>query len=148
MARSEATTAEDYLDELPDDRAHAIGAVRDAIVANLPDGVVEVMNYGMIAYEIPLETYPDTYNNQPIMYAGLASQKNHMAVYLTTVYTDEDLASWFKSEYKATGKRMDMGKSCVRFKTIEDLPVNLIGEVISKVSAEELIAKMEAIRSR
>ncbi len=102
----------------------------------------------MIVYEILLETHPDTYNQQPVMYAALASQKNHMAVYLTTVYTDEDLASWLRSGYRATGKRMDMGKSCLRFKKLENLPVDLVGEVISKVTVEELIAKMEAVESR
>lgn len=147
MASSSAETVEDYLDELPDDRAEAIGIVRDVIVANLPAGVVEDMSYGMITYTIPLETYPNTYNKKPAMYAALASQKNHMAVYLSGIYGDPEQSHWFRSQYKATGKRMDMGKSCVRFKKLEHLPVDLIGEAIARVSAEDLIEIMERARS-
>ncbi|MEE8457298.1 MAG: DUF1801 domain-containing protein [Acidimicrobiia bacterium] len=112
--RSEATTAEQYLAELPDDRREPIGTVRDAIVASLPSGYVEEMNWGMISYGVPLETYPDAYNGQPLMYAALASQKNHMAVYLSAAYADADSRDRFLNRYRETGKRLDMGKSCVR----------------------------------
>lgn len=139
MVSSKATTVEQYLSELTDDRRQGIAEVRDAILGNLPDGFVEVMNWGMIAYEVPLEVFPDTYNKQPLQLAGLASQKNHMAVYLTTVYADPGTESWFREAYLATGKKLDMGKSCVRFKTIEQLPVDLIGEVISRVSMEQFL---------
>jgi uncharacterized protein YdhG (YjbR/CyaY superfamily) len=134
MVRSTAATADQYLGELPDDRRAAIAEVRRAILDNLPTGFVEAMNWGMISYEVPLETFPDTYNKQPLMYAALASQKNHMAVYLTTVYGNPELEQWFRDAYMASGKKLDMGKSCVRFKKLEDLPVDLIGETIGKVS--------------
>lgn len=141
--QSDAATVEDYLDALPDDRREAIDTVRAAILANLPDGYEEVMNWGMITYQVPLETYPDTYNGKPLMYAALASQKNHMAVYLTSVYESPDRAEAFKAEYLATGKKLDMGKSCVRFKKLDDLPVDLIGRAIAAVSVEDFVDHVE-----
>ncbi len=147
MVGSEATSVEQYLAELPEDRRAAIEEVRAAILANLPDGYVENIGFGMIAYSVPLETYPDTYNKAPLMYAALASQKNHLAVYLTSVYSNPDLKQWFIDEYKATGKKLDMGASCVRFKKIEQLPVELIGEVIGKVQVDEFLARYEQIQA-
>lgn len=144
--RSEATSVDQYLDELPADRREAIRTVRDAIVDNLPAGYVEGMNWGMIAYSVPLETYPDTYNGQPLLYAALGNQKNHMAVYLTGVYADEDRRENFLDKYRETGKRLDMGKSCVRFRRIEDLPVDLIGETIAETDVETFIGLYEASR--
>jgi hypothetical protein len=140
--RSDATTVDDYLKSLPEDRRIAIEQVRETIIANLPDGYVEVMNWGMISYEVPLETYPDTYNGRPLMYAGLASQKNYMSVYLTSVYADERGAGAFRAAYQATGKRLDMGKSCVRFKQIDDLPLELIGKAIKSTPVSDFIGLM------
>ena len=139
MARSGAETVEDYLAELPRERREAISQVREVILANLPDGYVEAMNWGMIAYEVPLETFPDTYNGKPLMYAALASQKNHMAVYLTNVYSDEEAESWFREAYLATGKRLDMGKSCVRFRRLDQLPLSLIGEAIARTPLDDFL---------
>lgn len=139
MVSSSATTVEDYLAELPADRLDAITEVRHAILSNLPDGIVETMSWGMISYEVPLETFPDTYNKKPLSYAALASQKNHMAVYLHSIYGDPELAEWFRAEYEATGKKPDIGKSCVRFKKIENLPVDLIGQAISKVDLDRFL---------
>ena len=141
--RSEATTAEQYLAELPDDRRQAIEAVRAVILENLPDGYEEAMNWGMITYQVPLETYPDTYNKQPLMFAALASQKNHMAVYLTGIYVSEEARDKFEKAYRATGKRFDVGKSCVRFRKLDDLPLDLIGQTIAAVPVERLIARVE-----
>jgi uncharacterized protein YdhG (YjbR/CyaY superfamily) len=109
--RSDAKTVEEYLAELPEDRREAISKVRELILENLPDGYEESMNWGMIAYEVPLSTYPDTYNGQPLAYAALASQKNHMAVYLTGIYMDDEAREKFEADYRATGKRFDAGKS-------------------------------------
>jgi uncharacterized protein YdhG (YjbR/CyaY superfamily) len=144
--RSDADTVEQYLAELPDDRRDAIETVRDTILVNLPEGYVEEMNFGMITYSVPLATYPDTYNGQPLMYAGLASQKNHMAVYLTGVYADEDQRDAFLDRYRETGKRLDMGKSCVRFRRIDDLPVELIGDTIAGTDVDSFIEVYEASR--
>jgi len=93
-----------------------------------------------------LETYPDTYNGQPLMYAALASQKNHMAVYLTNIYSDEQSRQDFEEAYRATGKRYDVGKSCVRFKKLDDLPLDLIGETIARTEVEEFVADYERLR--
>jgi uncharacterized protein YdhG (YjbR/CyaY superfamily) len=146
MVQSNAESVEQYLAELPDDRRDAIAEVRDVVLDNLPDGYVETMNWGMISYEVPLETFGDTYNKKPLMYAALASQKNHMAVYLTTVYSSEENEDWFRERYEATGKKLDMGKSCVRFKKLDQLPVDLIGEVIAKTSVADFLAEYRAQR--
>jgi uncharacterized protein YdhG (YjbR/CyaY superfamily) len=145
--QSEATTVQKYLAALPDDRRKAIKAVRRAILENLPEGYEETMNWGMITYQVPLKTYSDTYNGQPLMYAALASQKNHMAVYLTGIYTSDPDRRAFENAYKATGKRFDVGKSCVRFKKLDDLPLQLIGDTIAKLPVEELVRRTEAAHS-
>jgi len=139
--RSDASTVDEYLESLPEDRRSALEEVRRTILDNLPDGYREVMNWGMISYEVPLETQQDTYNGQPLMYAALASQKNHMAVYLTSVYADERAAE-FEAAYLATGKKLDMGKSCVRFKRLDDLPLDLIGKEIRSTSVSDFIGLM------
>ncbi len=144
--QSSAITVPEYLDELPADRLEAIEVVRDVILDNLPEGYEETMNWGMITYQVPLSRYPDTYNKKPLMLAALASQKNHMAVYLTGVYADDESRGRFTSAYKATGKRLDMGKSCVRFRKLDDLPVELIGKAIAEFSVDEFIELSERAR--
>lgn len=148
MVSSDAQTVDQYLAELPDDRRKALESVRKAILAKLPKGYDEVMNWGMITYEVPLETYPDTYNGKPLMYAALASQKNHMAVYMTSVYADPDLLEWFTKEFEATGHKLDMGKSCVRFNKIENFPPALIGKALSKYTVKKFIKLIEEARAR
>ncbi|MCP4305026.1 MAG: DUF1801 domain-containing protein [bacterium] len=144
--QSRAKTVHEYLSDLPDDRLEAIETVRDVILGNLPEGFEETMNWGMITYQVPLSRYPDTYNKKPLMLAALASQKNHMAVYLTGIYSDPQSRSEFTEAYKATGKRMDIGKSCVRFRKLDDLPVELIGEAIAEYSVDEFIELAEKAR--
>jgi uncharacterized protein YdhG (YjbR/CyaY superfamily) len=137
--QSKATTVKQYLAELPKDRREAISAVRNEILARLPKGYEEAMNWGMITYQVPLETFPDTYNKQPLMYAALASQKNHMAVYLMGIYMSDEARQDFEAKYKATGKRFDVGKSCVRFKKLDDLPLDLIGDAIAAQAVDEFV---------
>ena len=146
--RSKAATVKEYLDELPEGRRKALSKVRSAIRKNLPKGFEEVMNWGMICYQVPLKTFPNTYNKQPLMYAALASQKNHMAVYLSCIYADSKQRDWFENAYKATGKRLDMGKSCVRFRKLEDLPLDLIGKAISRVDLKEFLSHYEGAKKR
>lgn len=141
--RSSASTVEEYLAELPEERREAIEAVRQVILKNLPEGYEEVMNWGMITYQVPLETYPDTYNKKPLMYAALALQKNHMAIYLTAIYMDEEARREFEAAYKATGKRYDVGKSCVRFRKLADLPLELIGESIASLPVSEFVERVK-----
>ena len=146
MARSEATTVEEYLDELTDDRRETVEAVRDVVRANLPDGYEETVQFGMISYVVPLERYPKTYNRQALQYAALASQKNYVSLYLMNVYGNQETERWFLDSYKASGKRLDMGKSCVRFKSVEDLPLDLVGEAIARTSVDAYIAVYETAR--
>jgi hypothetical protein len=148
LAQSKAATVEVYLAELPPERRAAIAAVRDVIIANLPEGYEESVQFGMIGYSVPLTRYPHTYNGKPLLYAALANQKQHMAVYLMDIYADPAAAAWFSEAYRATGRRMDTGKSCVRFRKLDDLPVGLIGEAIARTSIEEFIARQEALRGR
>lgn len=122
-------------------------AVRTVIRRNLPRGYVEAMNWGMLCYEVPLRRCPDTYNGQPLAYAALASQKRHMSVYLSGIYGSESLRTWFEDAYRATGLRMDIGKSCVRFTSIDQLPLDLIGEAIAAVPVDEFVAMHDASRS-
>lgn len=138
--QSDAETPEQYLAELPPDRAEAISAVRTTILEHLPDGYTEQMRWGMISYEIPLERFPDTYNGEPLMYAALASQKNHMAIYLTNVYSDGATEAWFRQAWTADGRSLDMGKSCVRFKKLENVPLDVVGQAIARTGVDDFIA--------
>jgi len=148
MVQSDAKSVSEYLGALPADRRRAIKAVRGTILDKLPRGYEESMQFGMIGYCVPLSRYPKTYNGAPLNYVALASQKNYMSVYLMGCYGDAKLVKWFEAEFKKTGKRLDMGKSCVRFKTLDDLPLALIGEVVSRMSVDDFIALYERARSR
>lgn len=146
MVSSNAKTADEYVKSLPDDRRDAIKKVRKVILDNLPKGYKEGMFHGMIAYYVPLEEYPDTYNGEPLGIAGLAAQKNYNSLYLITVYGNPKLEKWFKARYKASGKKLDMGKSCVRFKKAEDMPLDLIAETIAKVPKDRFIAYYDSMQ--
>jgi hypothetical protein len=149
--QSKATTVERYLSELPDDRRQALEAVRRVILENLDEDYEEGMQYGMIGYYVPHRVHPAGYHcdpSQPLPFANLGSQKNHMALYLMCVYGESDLARWFREAWAKTGKKLDMGKSCVRFKKVEDLALDVIGQAIKRVPAKKFIAHCEAaIRS-
>ena len=148
MVRSAAATVEEYLQELPPERAGDIQTVREVVLDNLPPGYVETMNWGMITYEIPLDRYPETYNKQPLMYVALASQKRYMSLYLMCVYSHRESRIWFEERFKASGKKLNMGKSCVRFRRVEDLPLDLISETVAGTSVEDYIKFYEASRRR
>ena len=148
MASSKAGTVDEYLAELPEDRRAVVSAVRDVVLRNLPAGYREAMGYGMITWGIPLEEYPDTYNGQPLGYAALAAQKNYYALYLMTPYQDPAQEQWLREAFAAAGKKLDMGKSCVRFKKLDDLPLDVIGDVIASTPPEKHIAQYEASRGR
>jgi len=143
---SKAATVEEYLKELPEDRRAAISKVRQVIRKNLPKGITEGMQYGMIGYSVPHKIYPAGYHcdpKQPLPFAGLASQKNYMSFYLCTVYQNTDLEQWMRAQFEAKGKKLDMGKGCIRFKKVEDLPLDVIGEVVSRVPLADVIANYE-----
>ena len=146
MVRSDAPSVQEYLQELPPERRKVISAVREVILKHLPAGYAESMNWGMISYEIPLDRYPDTHNGQPLTYAALAAQKNHYSLYLMSVYGDAEQEERLREGFKKAGKRLDMGKSCVRFRKLEDLPMHVIEEAIARTTPEQFIALYEASR--
>jgi len=146
MVTSAATTPDEYLASLPDDRRAAVAAVRDVVRRNLPDGFEEGMQFGMIAWYVPLERFPDTYNGHPLGFVGLASQKNYMSLYLNSVYGDPKTEAWFKARYAASGKELNMGKSCLRFRHLEDLPLDVIGETVARVRLDDFVAHYEDAR--
>ena len=141
--QSKATTPQQYLDELPEDRKEPIRKLRQQILNNMPTGMEETMNYGMLGYVIPHSVYPDGYHcnpKQPLPFMNLASQKNFVAVYSMAIYAKKEVMDWFTLEYAKRCKyKLDMGKSCIRFKRIDDIPYDLIGELTAKVSTEEWI---------
>ena len=145
---SAATTVDEYLDELSEDRRAAIESMRKIILDNLPEGYEETMQFGMIGYVIQLERYPVTYNGQALQAVALCSQKNYMSVYLMSVYGDRETQEWFEEEYRASGKKLNMGKACIRFKKPEDLPMDLIAKAISLTSVEQYIELYEAARAK
>ena len=138
----------EYLAKLPADRRAALQAVRKVVNANLPRGYEETLQYGMISWCVPESVLPakDVYNKQPLAFASLASQKNHMALYLMCVYGDEKLRAWFEKAYRASGKKLDMGKSCVRFKTLDALPLDVIGQAVAKVPVDAYVAAYRKVK--
>ena len=145
--QSKATSIKEYISSLPEDRVPQITQVRKVILDNLPEGYEETMNWGMITYQVPLNINPETYNKQPLLYAALASQKNHMAVYLSGLYMFEDRHKAFEAAYRETGKRLDMGKSCVRFRNLENLPLDLIGKAIASLPLADFVEHVKKVHS-
>jgi hypothetical protein len=145
---SKATTVEEYIAELPEDRRAVVTTVRSVIQNNLPKGYRETMNWGMISYEVPLERYPKTYNKQPLAFAALAAQKNHFAVYLNCCEAGSDREERLRAEFAKAGKKLDMGKSCIRFKAIDDLALDVIGREIAETPVDAFIARYEASRKK
>jgi hypothetical protein len=148
MVQSKAATVEQYLDELPPGRREVVSEVRKTILEYLPEGYMESMNWGMISYEIPLEDYPDTYNGQPLGYLALAAQKNYYSLYMMGVYGDAEKEARLEEGFKEAGKKLDMGKSCVRFRKLEDVPLDVIGEVIARTPPQAMIAQYEKSRRK
>jgi uncharacterized protein YdhG (YjbR/CyaY superfamily) len=146
MAEKVPTTVSEYLGTLPDERRAVIETVRKVIRHNLPTGYREAVSWGAIAYEIPLKRYPNTYNGKPLAYVCLASQKNYCALYLMGVYQVPALAAKLKAAFAAAGKKADMGKSCIRFRTADDLPLETIGKLVAGTSVEAFIKQYEASR--
>jgi hypothetical protein len=145
MGASSARTVDEYLAELPTDRRPIVATVRDVVLRSLPPGYEEAMNFGVICYQVPLARYPNTYNDQPLCYAALAAQKHHYALYLMGGYGD-DQQKTLRIEFERAGKKLDMGKSCVRFRTLDDLPLQVIGDFVASIPPEKYIEKYEASR--
>ena len=145
--QSRAETIEEYLDTLPEDRKAAMTELRNVILKNLPKGFMETMSYGMIGYVVPHTIYPDGYHcdpDLPLPFLSIASQKNFVAVYHMGIYSNKKWLDWFVNEYpKHTDAKLDMGKSCMRFKKMDKIPYKLIGELTKKVSVKEWIEVYE-----
>ena len=146
MPKSAATTVEEYLEQLPEDRRDVIEQVRKLIRKNLPKGYRESVSSGMLSYEIPLERYPNTYNKLPLPYLALAPQKNYYALYLMGAYSDPAQAAALQEGFAKAGKKMDMGKSCLRFRKLDDLALDAVAKVIASTPPEKFIESYEKNR--
>ncbi|HKE13531.1 MAG TPA: DUF1801 domain-containing protein [Kofleriaceae bacterium] len=146
MTSSGPSTVKEYLAALPPERRRALEAVRRVIRKNIPRGYEEGIQYGSIGYYVPLSRLAHTYNGVPLTLACLAAQKSHLALYLMSVYGDSDLRRRFEADYRKSGKKLDMGKACIRFQTEGDLPLDVIGEAIAAVSVDDYVAIYEASR--
>ncbi len=145
--KNASTTVQQYLASVPEERRAAFAAVRQTVLDNLDGGYEEGIQYGMLGYYVPLSKYPNGYHcdpKQPLPFAALASQKSHLAVYLMGLYLDAELSEWFRTAWAKTGKKLDMGKSCLRFKKLEDVDLSVIGEAFRKLPAKRYIATYEA----
>jgi Domain of unknown function (DU1801) len=141
-----ASTPDEYIASLPDERREPLAHVRDVINAHLPAGFEEGILYGIIGWYVPLERFPDTYNKQPLSLAGLANRKRNMTLYLNNVYGDSETERWFKRAWADSGKKLNMGKSCVYFKKLEDLALDVVADVIARESVDEFVAYYEKVR--
>ena len=148
MVRSAARTVDEYLAGLPAERAAVVAAMRDLINAHMPPGYQETMAFGMIGWGIPLSRYPDTYNRQPLGYVALAAQKNAYSLYLMGLHVDGQQERALHEAAAAVGKKLDTGKSCLRFRHPDDLPLQAIGELIASMPVDDYIALYEASRKR
>lgn len=148
MVQSAAKSVSQYLAELPPERRAVVSVVRDMVNAHMPAGYEEAMAFGMIGWSVPLSRYPVTYNKQPLAYVALAAQKNNYSLYLMCVYGGSDREKKLRSAAAAQGKKLDMGKSCLRFRKPDDLPLETIGELIASVNVDDYIAVYEASRNR
>ncbi|WDO12164.1 DUF1801 domain-containing protein [Flavobacterium sp. WW92] len=146
--QSTAKNPKEYLDSLPDDRKEAIGKLRNSILEKLPKGFEESMNYGMLCYNVPFSIYPNGYHcnpEMPLPFLNLASQKNFIALYHMGIYADPELLNWFVAEYpKHSKQKLDMGKSCIRFKKMDQIPYELIAELLGKITPEKWIEMYES----
>lgn len=148
MAKSTAVTVDQYLAELPAERRAVIATVREIILHHLPPGYQETINWGMISYEIPLAQYPTTYNGQPLSYIALAAQKNYYALYLSRVNGDAQQEALLKDAFAQAGKKLDMGKACLRFRKLADVPWDAIGAIVASTAPQQYIAHYEAARQQ
>ena len=148
MISSSITTPADYLASLPEDRREIISAIRDLILQNLPEGYQETINWGMLSYEIPLETYPDTYNKNPLSNVGLAAQKNYNSLYLMAIYQNPADYQELVDAFAEMGIKPNLGKSCVRFTKLDQLPLDTIARLITKTSVADYIHIYETSQAK
>jgi len=146
MAKSSAGTVAEYLAELPQTRRAVLSALREVILAHLLAGYEEAMNWGMISYQVPLATFPETYNGQPLLYAALAAQKHHYALYLMSIYQDPAQYAALIRAYQGLARKPDLGKSCIRFRQVQDLPLDTIARLIGQTAVDDYLRAYQALR--
>ena len=139
MNKPRSLTVNQWLASVPAERKDAIDAVRNAVNKHLPKGYEETVDWGMLAWVVPLATLPNTHNGRPLMIAALGAHKKLMTIYLMSVYGDPKIRKEFQTAYKKTGKRLDMGGSCVHFKTLDDLPLDVVGNAIARVTVDQYV---------
>lgn len=144
--KSDAQSADEYIASLPPDRREAVSGVREVILRNLPAGFEEGMSHGMIAYYVPLERFPNTYNGEPLGLAGIASQKRYISLYLLSVYGDPEAERRFRDRWAASGKKLNMGKSCVRFRRLDEVALDVVGETIARADLDSFLDRYRAVR--
>jgi len=147
MVSIPAATVDEYLAKLPEDRRAVVSAVRKMVKKHLPKGFQERASWGMIGWEVPLTKSGPTYNGQPLCFAGIAAQKHHYSLYLTSAYMDPVISKRVQDVFKAAGKRLDMGKSCVRFRSLDAIPLDDLGPIIAAVPMDEFIERYQAIHA-
>lgn len=143
MVSSDAATPQDYLAELPDERRADVAAMRDLLNDNLPDRVTEVMRYGMITWEVPLAVSGPTSSGRPVGVAALAAQKHKISLYLSAIYVDPEVSEQFEEAWRATGRPLDRGKSCVRFRTFADVPADVVASTVAAIDLDDLVARSD-----
>ncbi|HJQ09505.1 MAG TPA: DUF1801 domain-containing protein [Gemmatimonadaceae bacterium] len=148
MKKRPELTVSQWLASVPADRKDAINAVRDAVNAHLPNGYEETVDWGMLSWVVPLATLPDTHNGRPLMLAALGAHAKRMTIYLMHVYSDARIRREFESAYKKTGKKLDMGGSCVHFKELDDLPLDVVGQTIARVPLDEYVERYRHSRMK
>ena len=146
--QSQAATTDEYLNQLPEERRAVMSAVLDVLRQSMPAGYAETMSWGMVSFEIPLATYPNTYNKKPLVYCALAAQKNGYSLYLMGCYGSPIAREKFETGYRESGKRMDLGKACVRFRKLDDLPLDVVANSVASITPAEYIAAYEQSRMR
>jgi hypothetical protein len=148
MIKRPALTVSQWLASVPAERKDAINAVRDAVNEHLPQGYEETVDWGMLAWVVPLATLPNTHNGRPLLLAALGAHTKLMTIYLMSVYGDSKLRKEFETAYKKTGKKLDMGGSCVHFKKLDDLPLDVVGNTIARVPVEEYVEHYQRSRTK
>jgi hypothetical protein len=148
VTKRPALTVRQWLASVPAERKHAINAVRNAVNEHLPQGYEETVDWGMLAWVVPLATLPNTHNGHPLMLAALGAHTKLMTIYLMSVYSDPKIRREFETAYKKTGKKLDMGGSCVHFKTLDDLPLDVVGDIIARVAVNEYVERYQHSRTR
>jgi hypothetical protein len=145
--QGKAKTVTEYLDALPPERRQVLAKMRTVLKKHLPRGYVEAMNWGAITYAIPLKVFPETYNGQPLCYAALAAQKHYCSLYLMGIYGDTKKTKQLADAFKTRGLKLDMGKACIRFKTLDDLPLDAIGDLVASIPPARYIEVYRAART-